>query len=119
LEDFDTDGDGVADCQDGCPTDPLKTTAGACGCNQIDYDFDYDGIADCDPIYPCQLDGDCPRPREEDDYPPWVCLQEFCTSVAPGSVQRRRLRRLHFSPPIYCYCYNPELKLGRMPEYGA
>ena len=28
----DTDGDGVCNAQDGCPTDPLKTSPGQCGC---------------------------------------------------------------------------------------
>lgn len=28
----DSDGDGVDDCRDGCPADPLKTDPGRCGC---------------------------------------------------------------------------------------
>jgi len=43
----DTDGDGTADCDDGCPNDPNKTAAGICGCGQSDADSDGDGLADC------------------------------------------------------------------------
>jgi hypothetical protein len=43
----DTDGDGVANCLDGCPNDPLKTQPGACGCGVADADFDGDGDLDC------------------------------------------------------------------------
>ena len=46
--DADTDQDGVADCNDGCPTDPNKTDPGACGCGKAeDTDTDGDGTADC------------------------------------------------------------------------
>jgi hypothetical protein len=44
---LDSDGDGVADCNDGCPFDPLKTAAGVCGCGVSDSDSDGDGVADC------------------------------------------------------------------------
>lgn len=44
----DSDGDGVPDACDQCPTDPLKTTPGACGCNVTDRDSDGDGVPDCD-----------------------------------------------------------------------
>ncbi len=43
----DLDGDGVPDCMDGCPNDPLKTEPGICGCGQPDTDTDGDGVADC------------------------------------------------------------------------
>ena len=48
----DTDNDGVVNCLDGCPTDPLKIAPGICGCGVADTDTDADGTADC-------LDG-CP-----------------------------------------------------------
>ncbi|MEY4183337.1 MAG: hypothetical protein RLZZ217_1963, partial [Planctomycetota bacterium] len=41
--DLDTDGDGTPDAQDGCPNDPNKTAAGACGCGVADTDSDGDG----------------------------------------------------------------------------
>jgi len=43
----DTDGDGVCDDEDGCPSDPAKTEPGACGCGVADTDSDGDGTADC------------------------------------------------------------------------
>lgn len=43
----DTDGDGVRDSLDGCPTDPAKTAAGICGCGTADTDTDGDLTADC------------------------------------------------------------------------
>ncbi|TAJ09276.1 MAG: hypothetical protein EPO68_15390, partial [Planctomycetota bacterium] len=43
----DTDGDGTADCNDGCPTDPNKIAPGICGCGVADTDTDGDGTADC------------------------------------------------------------------------
>ena len=48
----DSDGDGVADCVDNCPNDPLKVEPGDCGCGTPETDTDSDGTADC-------LDG-CP-----------------------------------------------------------
>jgi hypothetical protein len=43
----DSDGDGTADCTDGCPQDPNKTAPGACGCNVPDTNTDGDAFADC------------------------------------------------------------------------
>lgn len=43
----DRDGDGTPDDKDGCPTDPDKTAAGACGCGNSDRDTDNDGVPDC------------------------------------------------------------------------
>ncbi|MCC7015270.1 MAG: lamin tail domain-containing protein [Planctomycetes bacterium] len=50
----DADGDGVDDCADGCPLDPLKLAPGVCGCGVSDVDSDGDGAADC--IDGCPLD---------------------------------------------------------------
>eukprot|EP00892_Ulva_mutabilis_P010368 jgi/Ulvmu1/7703/UM039_0009.1 len=36
LSNIDSDGDGVSDCNDGCPTDPDKTEPGRCGCGVSD-----------------------------------------------------------------------------------
>jgi hypothetical protein len=36
VPDTDTDGDGVPDCNDGCPKDRTRTTAGPCGCGVPD-----------------------------------------------------------------------------------
>ncbi|MGA1225453.1 MAG: hypothetical protein ACO31E_12920, partial [Phycisphaerales bacterium] len=43
----DSDGDGVGDLCDGCPSDPLKQTPGDCGCGVPDVDGDGNGISDC------------------------------------------------------------------------
>ncbi len=53
VDSTDTDGDGTADCNDGCPNDPLKIAPGICGCGVADADTDLDGTVDC-------LDG-CPN----------------------------------------------------------
>ncbi len=54
----DSDGDGVRDCSDGCPLDPLKLAPGQCGCGVADDDTDGDGAADCNdgcPLDPFKL----------------------------------------------------------------
>lgn len=43
----DSDGDGVPDVSDGCPTDAAKTSAGQCGCGVADTDSDGDGTPNC------------------------------------------------------------------------
>ena len=43
---IDTDGDGVCDEFDECPTDPNKIEPGTCGCNALDTDSD--GVYDCE-----------------------------------------------------------------------
>jgi len=45
--DADLDNDGVIDACDGCPTDPAKSSPGACGCGVADLDSDGDGAANC------------------------------------------------------------------------
>ena len=44
---LDSDNDGVLNCADGCPNDPLKIAPGICGCGVSDLDTDNDGLADC------------------------------------------------------------------------
>ena len=43
----DSDGDGLGDICDGCPSDPLKQAPGDCGCGVPDVDADSNGISDC------------------------------------------------------------------------
>jgi hypothetical protein len=47
ADEVDTDYDGTLDCNDGCPSDPLKIAPGQCGCGTPDTDSDADGTADC------------------------------------------------------------------------
>ncbi|MBL9118735.1 MAG: hypothetical protein JNL80_02330 [Phycisphaerae bacterium] len=47
CESLDSDGDGTTDTLDGCPTDPLKTSPGMCGCGVADLDTDSDGLVNC------------------------------------------------------------------------
>lgn len=44
----DLDGDGVANCLDGCLSDFYKTEPGECGCGVTDLDTDGDGTFDCE-----------------------------------------------------------------------
>jgi len=43
----DSDGDRTADDEDGCPSDPEKTSQGICPCGVADNDGDSDGTPDC------------------------------------------------------------------------
>ncbi len=45
--DGDIDGDGVPDCEDGCPFDPEKIDPGSCGCGVSDADANQNGVPDC------------------------------------------------------------------------
>jgi hypothetical protein len=47
VADTDSDGDGTANCNDGCPNNPAKTSPGQCGCEVADTDSDGDGTANC------------------------------------------------------------------------
>ena len=48
----DSDGDGVPDSEDKCPTDPKKTAPGTAGCNKEEPDADKDGVLDQDDACP-------------------------------------------------------------------
>jgi Putative metal-binding motif len=45
--DRDDDGDGTANCLDGCPLDASKRSPGQCGCGVVELDGDADGTPDC------------------------------------------------------------------------
>jgi hypothetical protein len=49
---LDTDGDGVPDCLDLCPSDLLKTQPGACGCGKEETDSDSDLVPNCIDLCP-------------------------------------------------------------------
>jgi hypothetical protein len=62
VPDTDGDGDGTADCVDGCISDPTKASAGQCGCGTADTDSDGDGTANCHdgcPNDPAHIAPDC------------------------------------------------------------
>ena len=61
----DSDGDGTADCLDGCPNDGDKTEPGGCGCGTPDTDSDGDG--DC--TDGCPNDGDKIEPGDCGSHP--------------------------------------------------
>jgi uncharacterized repeat protein (TIGR01451 family) len=46
-DNLDSDGDGEPDCTDLCPSDPDKVAPGICGCGVSDADTDADGTPDC------------------------------------------------------------------------
>lgn len=50
IESIDSDEDGVADCVDLCPENPLKTEPGECGCNVPETDSDGDGVPNCNDV---------------------------------------------------------------------
>ncbi|MFZ9688439.1 MAG: lamin tail domain-containing protein [Phycisphaerales bacterium] len=107
--DPDTDGDGTTDSQDGCPNDPNKIAAGACGCGVADTDTDNDGTADCvdgcpsnaaltDPVtYYLDADGDgfggATATTECSTTPPagYVATSTDCddasASIRPGAIE--------------------------------
>ncbi len=59
----DTDRDGVLDCVDACPSDPLKSAdPGKCGCGIPDTDTDADGVPDC--LETCDFDPNNTEPGQ-------------------------------------------------------
>ena len=74
FPDLDTDGDGTADCTDGCPNDPNKIVPGVCGCGVSDVDSDSDGTPDCN-------DG-CPN--DPNKITPGVCGCGFLDTDSDG-----------------------------------
>lgn len=67
----DDDGDGVANCGDGCPSDPNKTSPGSCGCGTPDDDDDGDGVPNCNDDCPDDanklMPGECGCGAVDDD----------------------------------------------------
>ena len=84
----DTDGDGVSDCDDLCPTDSLKTEPGVCGCGVPDTDTDLDGTPDCDDLCPTdslKIDPGicgCGVPDEDSDGDGILNCNDSCPDVA-------------------------------------
>ena len=90
----DTDGDGVIDPCDGCPSDPDKTAPGDCGCGNPDTDTDGDGTADCndgcpnDPNKVAPGDCGCGNPDTDTDGDGTADCNDGCPNdpnkIAPG-----------------------------------
>ena len=73
----DSDGDGVLDCNDGCPNDNNKAVPGVCGCGVSDVDSDGNGTPDCNDGSPsstgsCALSEDFSGLASGDDPPSWL-----------------------------------------------
>lgn len=47
IDEIDSDGDGVFDAVDECPTDPNKTKQGICGCGISESDLNGNGVVEC------------------------------------------------------------------------
>ncbi len=97
----DSDGDGVGDDLDGCPSDPAKSAPGVCGCGVPDADDDGDGVLDCDDQCPGSddtLDTDADgTPDACDDTPMGQCCGGGLPALLPllligyGWMRRRSL----------------------------
>jgi len=86
----DSDGDGVANCNDGCPDDINKIVPGDCGCGVPDDDDDGDGVANCIDGCPDDINkivpGDCGCgvPDDDDDGDG----AENCIDGCPGDINK-------------------------------
>ena len=83
VADEDSDGDGITDCNDGCPNDIVKTEPGNCGCgvpeSDVFGDLDCDGDYDIDDIrYGMTTFGI--EEAEEDTAPPMLMVTEALDS---------------------------------------
>jgi hypothetical protein len=82
ANDVDTDGDGVCDRKDECPTNPNKSKNDACGCD----DQDSDGDKICDSVDVCPGSDD--RLDEDGDSIPDGCDEvNYCGPYANNSME--------------------------------
>jgi alpha-tubulin suppressor-like RCC1 family protein len=103
----DGDGDGAPNCSDGCPIDPAKTAAGACGCGTADADGDQDGALDCLDNCPTvanagQQDSDNDGQGDACDMPPTI-------AIAAGGEHSCALLQNH---SVSCWGDNSDGQLG-------
>ncbi|MEM7246644.1 MAG: hypothetical protein AAF533_14940 [Acidobacteriota bacterium] len=90
----DSDDDGVPDCIDQCPEDPVKTDPGDCGCGVPDDDSDGDLVSDCldccpeDPVKTEPGDCGCGRSDVDSDGDGVLDCDDACagdpTKTDPG-----------------------------------
>ena len=97
----------MADCQDGCPNDYTKISAGACGCDVSDADPDGDGIPAC--IDYCEVSGvNCDDGN--------ICTVDSCNesgqcahdSVSDSSATYGAGNQV----AVQCPCYGPNPETG-------
>ena len=81
IADTDSDRDGTADCDDGCPQDFNKFVPGICSCNVSDIDTDRDGLADC--VETCDL--------ESFDHSPIECGCALAKDFTDAGARRSEL----------------------------
>ncbi len=89
--DDDFDGDGTANCNDGCSTDPNKVEPEVCGCENPETDGDGDGTLDC--VDECPTDSDkselgicgCLQPDSDEDGDGLVICQDACLDTPEGA----------------------------------
>ena len=84
----DADQDGKGDACDGCPTDPAKTAPGACGCGVPETDSDGDGVPDCKDN--CPNDSNPDQADADNDG-----VGDACQPAAAKYAAMRRVRRRH------------------------
>ncbi len=101
----DSDSDGTADCNDGCPQDGAKTEPGACGCGTSDADADGNGTPDCnDASDPVMLPGPPPGGQSFSCCAPGVfpTIALFTPVVLVTCRYRSRRRRFRNRPAKNC-----------------
>jgi hypothetical protein len=92
IDVFDSDNDGMSNCSDLCPLDPLKIAPGVCGCGNPEFDSDADGTPDCEDNCPFDrnktVPGNCgcglPDVDTDNDGTP-DCL-DYCVADARKTV---------------------------------
>jgi hypothetical protein len=116
---LDPDGDGPENSEDVCPSDPLKSEPGFCGCNRLETNSDGDALPDC--VDQCRYDarkldsGDCgcagsyaPVGAQCTD-PPLVALAQCNATGAcgdihtgqPSWVPEGQIQQLEYRDKIY------------------
>jgi hypothetical protein len=94
----DADNDNTGDACDNCPNDPNKIAPGTCGCGNPDTDSDNDGTADCNDPCPYDASNSCntPPPNSDTDGDGTPDTQDGCPYDASKVV------------PGICGCGNPD-----------
>jgi hypothetical protein len=106
VVDTDTDGDGVANCNDACANDPGKIAPGICMCGVADTNSDGDSALDCD-------DG-CPN--DPGKIAPGICMCGVADTDSDGDSALDCQENCDNDPakldPGICGCGKPETDTG-------